>query len=275
MHCVGTLLKDVHCMKPNHRKCAAVLRFLSPSLVSPLFSFLFATYPLILSQPETHGSRTMPSNTPYAVHTLYQLKCRVAAGQPPILSHVMRAIQYEINHNKDYNAAEELFRDLLLMLHLHPIDDGPHTLMSSLDHTMTRAVYSELDITCFQKSIGKLIRAAPQPKTALKYVCYLFEVSPPMRNERIENTALIDIIRVYARARGEYLVKALEFVQIGVERGLAVPNNTRIKHHLNDDAFQVACHPILRHNRLRFSNDGTTIDPVIEDAHDKYRRMIQ
>lgn len=218
----------------------------------------------------------MPSNTPYAVHTLYQLKCRVAAGQPPILSHVMRAIQYEINHNKDYNAAEELFRDLLLMLHLHPIDNGQHTLMSSLEtDTMTRSVYSELDVTCFQKSIGKLIRAAPQPKTALKYVCYLFEVSPPMRNERIENTALIDIIRVYSRARGEYLVKALEFVQIGVERGLAVPNNTRIKHHLNDDAFQVACHPILRHNRLRFSNDGTTIDPVIEDAHDKYRRMIQ
>ncbi|KAJ8663014.1 hypothetical protein O0I10_001191 [Lichtheimia ornata] len=221
----------------------------------------------------------MPSDSSYAIHTLYQLKCRVAAGQRPILTHVMRAIQYEINHNHDYNAAEELFRDLLLMLNLERIDDGAHSLISSpLEddaYSVRRSVYSELDIACFQKSIGKLIRAAPQPRIALKYVCYLFQLDPPMRNERIENTALIDVIRVYARARGEYLVKALDFVEIGVERGLAIPHNTRIKHHLNDDAFQVACHPILRHNRLRFSDDGTMIIPVVEHAHDIYRRMIQ
>lgn len=218
----------------------------------------------------------MPGDPSYAIHTLYQLKCCVAAGQRPILTHVMRAIQYEINHNHDYNAAEELFRDLLLMLNLERIDDGAPTLLEDGDDddTMRRSVYSELDIACFQKSIGKLIRAAPQPRIALKYVCYLFRLDPPMRNERIENTALIDVIRVYARARGEYLVKAMDFVEIGVERGLAVPHNTRIKHHLNDDAFQVACHPILRHNRLRFSEDGTMILPVIEHAHDNYRRRI-
>ncbi|KAI7885482.1 hypothetical protein K492DRAFT_171502 [Lichtheimia hyalospora FSU 10163] len=218
----------------------------------------------------------MPGDPSYAIHTLYELKCRVAAGQPLILNHVMRAILYEINRNNDYFAAEELFRALLLMLNLNPIDNGTHTLLSPLEnHAARRSVYSELDIACFQKSIGKLIRAAPQPKIALKYVCYLFQVSPPMRNERIENTALISVLRVYARARGEYLVKALEFVQIGVERGLAVPHNTRIKHHLEDDAFPVACHPILRHHRLRFSDDGTMIVPVIEHAHNNYRRMIQ
>ncbi|KAI8148842.1 hypothetical protein BJV82DRAFT_663193 [Fennellomyces sp. T-0311] len=174
-------------------------------------------------------------------YTQHELKCRSAAGQQLMPSQIMHGISNEIVQNRNYTAGEELFQDLVRML-------------------KSKRAYQNMDIASFQKSIAKLVRFAPNGNKLMYYAGMLLnDFWPPLRDERIENTILIDIIKLYGRWRGEYWTKGLDFVKIGVERGLGVSSN-RMHFFQQEDVFESACMPILRYHGLCFSRDGLSLE---------------
>ncbi|KAI9490892.1 hypothetical protein BDB00DRAFT_835877, partial [Zychaea mexicana] len=236
------------------------LRKASPSYTTTRSAYIISA--------EMHSSRPTTSRAPRDIHTQFALKCRAAAGEKVTSIQIRHAIINEIHINKNYPAAEELFQNLLTLLQVNKSSritcDDPRSQQQG------RPQYRVSDISSFQKSIAKIVRHAPYPTRALYYAnIFLNDVEPPLRDAKIENTLLIDLIKQYARHGGDFLIEGLDFVKIGVERGLAQQEQqssrslSRPDHHFAQmNAFEIASMPILRHHRLRFSKDGLLLEII-------------
>ncbi|KAI7856623.1 hypothetical protein BDC45DRAFT_503172 [Circinella umbellata] len=199
----------------------------------------------------------MTATPPDVVITQYELKCQSDAGKKLSTSQIKNGIINEIQINRNYTAAEELFQDLLANL------TAKKVTYEQLKQEHQKAFrYREVDVANFQRSIAKIVQQAPNPPKALHYANFLLkEVDPPLRDEKIENTVLIHLIKLYSRHGGDYLDKGLDFVKIGVERELArTPKTSRPMHYLPENAFEVTCTPILRYHQMKFSRNGLSLE---------------
>lgn len=206
----------------------------------------------------------------------------MASGVIPTIRQFRYAMQTEIKINNNYQAAQKLFSDLLQVFDIlpkrseedstgspnsssssssslsprhHPQKQQPSKTTTAALTATRRPLITPPDITDFQIALATLIRCAPSPEQALEYVHLVHDLDPPLRDLRFENTVLIDIIQVYARFRGNYVNKALDFAMIGLERGLALPGNKEKHVFKKDDVFEQAIAPILRLNGLRLTED--------------------
>ncbi|KAI9275829.1 hypothetical protein BDA99DRAFT_496556 [Phascolomyces articulosus] len=212
-------------------------------------------------------SRAMVNMVSQGGHiTHYQLKCKNAAGEQPTPTEIMHGIHNEI-YNRNYKAAEELFQDLIKSLENKKMTYEQRQRQQQQEYQQYQQQslpfrFREQDIISFQRSIAKLVRLAPTPSKALHFThILLYKIDPPLRDPKIENTVLIHLIKVYSKYGGEWLVKGLDFVKIGVERGLAqTPKISKPMYHLPDDAFEVTSIPILRHHQLKFSRNGLSLE---------------
>ncbi|KAI9498850.1 hypothetical protein BDB00DRAFT_796930 [Zychaea mexicana] len=122
---------------------------------------------------------------------------------------------------------------------------------------------SDEEIRIFQKATSSLVRYAPNPDVALRFAeFFLVQVAPPLRNEQTELIILVSIMYCYTHARHnkcEYLRKGLDWVRIGLERGLALRRTKvplRSGFERTSQMFASTAEPILSYHRLTPSADG-------------------
>ncbi|KAI9274271.1 hypothetical protein BDA99DRAFT_532918 [Phascolomyces articulosus] len=191
---------------------------------------------------------------------------------PPLATYLpdlMHNIILEIKYNSDFRAGETLFYHLLKRLQLQDSLGRPADVYSPDKpnfFSRDNRPFGEKELVYFRKSIASMIRYSPQPETGLRYASFLLnQIQPPLRDAQTEVTVLINLIYIYSKDGSDAYMKAgLDFVMIGLERGLPLYRNSgnERKRAFNNPGtvFSTVSKPILKYHNLQPTHDGKGVE---------------
>ncbi|KAI8142093.1 hypothetical protein BJV82DRAFT_617157 [Fennellomyces sp. T-0311] len=177
------------------------------------------------------------------------------------LNVLMRQLLEESRSRGDIEAAELLFNRLLQKLEL----EDPFGRAGDLNNpskVSRQRPFTQEELSTFRKSIATLVRYSKNPERARKYTLFLLtQTDPPLRDQHTEITCLINIIYVYCNSgSSEHMKQGLDFVKLGLERGLKLNTSQNNTTHspFRDQAsvFATVSLKILRYHHLYPSPDG-------------------
>ncbi|KAG2224155.1 hypothetical protein INT45_000170 [Circinella minor] len=195
-----------------------------------------------------------------------------------LLPDLMHTILNELKNNNDFETGEKLFSRMLEKLQLQDSLGRTADVYCSYQSQYSRKNqrFTNAEINYFRKTIATMIRYAPHPEKGLKYASFfLNQISPPLRDAQTEITILINLIYIYGQnGSDEYMKGALDFVKIGLERGLVLHRATftERKRVFNDPAsvFSSVSKIILKYNNLQPTMDGKGLEPSRTSHHSTY-----
>ncbi|KAI9489024.1 hypothetical protein BDB00DRAFT_640003 [Zychaea mexicana] len=177
----------------------------------------------------------------------------------------------ELKNQNNFQAGEALFAHLLKRLQLQDSFGQPADVYNpdKPKYFRTERPFGFAEIGNFRKAVVTMIRYSPHPETGLKYASFLLEqIDPPLRDGHTEITALINLIYIYSHSGAdEYLKNALDFVKIGLDRGLHLYRKSHYEETRtfkdSSSVFSSVCKPILRYHKLQPTLDGRGLEPYV------------
>ncbi|KAI7858111.1 hypothetical protein BDC45DRAFT_328092 [Circinella umbellata] len=199
-----------------------------------------------------------------------------------LLPDLMHTILDELKSNNDFQTGEKLFFRMLEKLQLQDSSGRTADIYcpNKPQYSRKNRPFTNAEMNFFRKTIATMIRYAPHPEKGLKYASFfLNQIRPPLRDAQTEITVLINLIYIYGQnGSDEYMKAALDFVKIGLERGIVLQRATftERKRAFNDptSVFSSVSKNILKYNNLQPTQDGKGLEPSGTPHHSTYNHRF-
>ncbi|KAG2207237.1 hypothetical protein INT47_012290 [Mucor saturninus] len=186
---------------------------------------------------------------------LQELLGQISANQPSHVRFISKVLIREVKKNGNYQTGEQLFDHLIKTLKEKKVSRPTY-------------VYSEMEISAFQRSIATLVRYAPTAEKArYMFNLTLREYQLPLRTVALELILLNNLLFVHSQFNE--MKDALTIIETALEIG-AFQLDPRNYYDKYDNAkfsdplqvFETLSGKVLRHYRLEFNEDKTALKRI-------------